>query len=395
METSSSGLSRKSRVLMLSLRNIISHVSRCTGYEFEDAIYNFDSVDLVTPRLNHSLFEVTRRLSKNIGNAIGNGKLFNPLLNQIAIEKEYDIFFFFCQYPYDILCLNSLKGWREKCKKAVIWLDEIWEKDVHKGKVTLRLLKDFDCIFMNFSSSIKSVSEIAQRPCHSLPFGVDTVRFCPYPFQTDRSIDVYSMGRRSAVTHEALLKVGREGNFFYIYDTIKNLYMLDYKEHRDLTANLLKRSRYFLANKAKFNAERETNGQEELGSRFFDGAAGGAVMLGEPPNCDAYRECFDWPDAVIQVPYDAANIAEMITELNAQPERLARIRTDNIVNSLLRHDWVYRWGKILDTVGLEHTSQMVHREADLNNLAEMAVSNATQVRDNTTLLSLTTAPLAS
>jgi hypothetical protein len=380
---------------MLSMRNIISHVSRCTGYEFEDTILKFDSVDVITPRLNSSLFEVTRRLSKNIGNMTGNSKLFNPLLNKIVVEKEYDVFFFFCQYPYDLLCINSIKGWRDKCKKAVIWLDEIWAKDIDKWKATLSLLKDFDCIFMNFSSSIQSVSESVQRPCHSLPFGVDAVRFCPYPSEAARSIDVYSMGRRSSVTHEALLKLGREGNFFYIYDTIKSLYMLDYKEHRDLTANLLKRSRYFLANKAKFNAERETNGQEELGSRFFDGAAGGAVMLGEPPNCEAYRECFDWSDAVIQVPYDAANIAEMITELNAQPERLARIRTDNIVNSLLRHDWVYRWGKILDAVGLEHTPQMVYREAHLKNLAEMAVSNVTKARDNTTLLSLTTAPLAS
>jgi hypothetical protein len=380
---------------MLSLRHLISHVSRCTGYEFEDAISNFDSVDLLTPRFNRYLFEFTRRLSKNMGNAADNGKLLNPLLNQTIVEKEYDIFFFFCQSPYDILCLNSVKGWRDKCKKAVIWLDEIWAKDVHKWKVALRLLKDFDCIFMNFNSSVKAVAQIAQRPCHSLPFGVDTLRFCPYPPQADRSIDVYSMGRRSPVTHEALLKLGREGNFFYIYDTIKNLYMLDYKEHRDLTANLLKRSRYFLANKAKFNVEGETNGQEELGSRFFDGAAGGAVMLGEPPNCEAYHECFDWPDAVIQVPYEAANIAEIIAELNAQPERLARIRTDNIVNSLLRHDWVYRWGKILDAVELEHTPQMAHREAYLKNLAQMAVTNVTKARDNNTLLSFTSAFLAS
>jgi hypothetical protein len=394
MESLSSGFSSKSQVLMLSLRNIVTHVSRSTVYEFEDSICNFNSVDLITPSLYHPLFDVTRRLSKNIGNMVGNGKLINPLLKEVTVEREYDIFFFFCQYPYDILCLNSIKGWREKCKKAVVWLDEIWAKDVHKWKVALRLLNDFDCIFMNFSSSIKAVSEIVQRPCYSLPFGVDAIRFCPYPLQADRSIDVYSMGRRSPVTHDALLKLGREGNFFYIYDSIKNLYMLDYKEHRDLTANFLKRSRYFLANKAKFNAEGETNGQEELGSRFFDGAAGGAVMLGEPPNCEAYHECFDWSDAVIKVPYEAANIAEIIAELNAQPERLARIRTDNIVNSLLRHDWVYRWGKILDAVGLEHTPKMAHREAYLKNLAQMTLSNVTKARDNK-LLSFTSAFLAS
>jgi hypothetical protein len=73
----------------------------------------------------------------------------------------------------------------------------------------------------------------------------------------------------------------------------------------------------------------------------------------------------------IQIPYDAADIADVLANLNAQPERLARIRTDNVVNSLLRHDWMYRWGTILDTVGLEHTPEMRAREVYLKNLAQM------------------------
>jgi hypothetical protein len=52
----------------------------------------------------------------------------------------------------------------------------------------------------------------------------------------------------------------------------------------------------------------------------------------------AFEKNFDWSDAVIEIPFDCSNIAD----LDAQLDHQERIRTNNIVNSLLRHDWVYR-----------------------------------------------------
>jgi hypothetical protein len=340
-------------------------------YEFEDIIRELDSVDMLAPVFSPNLFKASNRLANYAAKIIGNGKLLNPLFKQLNLDKEYDLFFVICQSPLDILCINSIKNWRDKCHKAVVWLDEIWAKDIENWKVQLNLLKDFDRVFMNLSQSVKKIAEVTQSPCHFLPFGVDTVKFCPYPIQAERSVDLYSIGRRSQVTHQALLELAESKNFFYIYETIKDLYMIDYSYHRSLYRNILKKSRYFIANKAKFDGLNETGGQEELGARFFEGAAAGAVMLGVPPECEAFNQNFDWQDAVIQIPYDTANIAEIIDELDTQPERLQRIRKDNVANSLLRHDWVYRWEEILATVGLDNTSEMVSRKANLQNLAEM------------------------
>lgn len=47
------------------------------------------------------------------------------------------------------------------------------------------------------------------------------------------------------------------------------------------------------------------------------------------------------------LPEDIINVGKIIAHLNAQPERLNKIRTDNVVNSLLHHDWVYHWAKII------------------------------------------------
>ncbi|AFY34571.1 glycosyltransferase [Calothrix sp. PCC 7507] len=365
-------VNEESRVLIVSMRNLKLHVSRAAVYEFEDVICGCDTVDLIVPSLDPNIFKVTNKLANNTAKFFKNGKYIKSLVNQkIQIEKEYDLFFFFCQSIQDILVLNSIQGWREKCRYAVCWLDEIWAKDIDNWLVQLRLLKNFDNIFMNFNSSIDQVADIVQRPCHSLSYGVDAIKFYPDSINLKRSVDVLNIGRRSAVTHNSLLELVEQKNLFYIYDTIKELYMVDYRYHRSLYSNFIKRSRYMIVNKAKFDLTGQTNLQEEVGPRFFEGAAGGAIMLGVPPKCEAFTQNFDWTNAVIEIPFNCSNIADIIADLDGKSEDIERISTDNIVNSLLRHDWVYRWENILATVGLNLTPEVQERKANLKNLVEM------------------------
>ncbi|ARV58640.1 hypothetical protein BZZ01_08315 [Nostocales cyanobacterium HT-58-2] len=372
-----SPLHEVSRVLLVSMRNLKLHVSRSGPYEFEDIICACDTVDLITPSLNPTLFKVTNKLANGAAKIFKKSRLIKSLFNyKFEVDEEYDLFFMFCQSIQDVLILNSIEGWRKKCRYAVCWLDEIWAKDIDDWLVQLQLLKDFDYIFMNFSSSMNQVADIIQRPCYSIPYGVDALKFCPYLRDLYRCIDVLNVGRRSAVTHNALLELVEQKKFFYIYDTIKDLYMTDYRYHRNLYANLVERSRYMIVNKAKFDLTGQTNPQEEVGPRFFEGAAGGTIMLGVAPKCEDFTSNFDWLDAVIEILFDCSNIADIISHLDVQSEYQERIRKNNIINSLLRHDWVYRWEAILATVGLNTTPQMRERKANLKNLAEIVRTSA-------------------
>lgn len=157
---------------------------------------------------------------------------------------------------------------------------------------------------------------------------------------------------------------------------MKELFTTNYQSDRALYQNIIKRSNYSIAYKAKFNLKSEVGEQEELNIRFFEAAAGGAVILGTPPQAETFTQNFDWSDAVIELSSEATNAAEVIAELNLQPERLKKIRKNNVVNSLLRHDWVYRWGQILDRVGLSHTPKMAQRRASLQSLADMALQKS-------------------
>ncbi len=369
------------RVLVLSLRNIEFAVSRSYTLEIEDTISDFERVETISPAYfsSSSLNKFKNLLARNAFKATGKGSILNPIMNNFKLEKEYDLFFYVCQYPVDLLYLNTVSNWRDKCKKAVCWVDEVWVKDVDRLKQQLSHLNKFDYIFTGLKSSAEAISKIVQPPCHFMSPGIDAIKFCPYPILPHRSIDVCSLGRRSEILHAELLKLVEEKGIFYIYDTLQNMRMRKHYEHRSLYRNLIKRSRYFIAYKPKFDLA-YVNGQEEVSVRFFEGAAGGAVMLGVPPDCDSYRENFDWSDATIALPDNGTNIGEIIAELDAQPQRLEKIRTNNVANSLLRHDWVYRWGKILDIVGLSHTPEMESRQAALQNLAQMALEKSGKLK---------------
>jgi hypothetical protein len=93
-------------------------------------------------------------------------------------------------------------------------------------------------------------------------------------------------------------------------------------------------------------------------------------MIGQSPDCETFHTMFNWPDVVVEIEADGADVAKAISRLAAQPERLVAISRQNATEALLRHDWVYRWKKILDIVGLEPAPQLEMREKRLKQLAE-------------------------
>ena len=95
-------------------------------------------------------------------------------------------------------------------------------------------------------------------------------------------------------------------------------------------------------------------------------------MLGQIPDCEPFRTMFNWPDAVVEIEADGSDVADAIASLAMQPERLVAISRRNAIEALLHHDWMYRWKKILDIVGLEPAPQLEMREKRLKQLAEQA-----------------------
>jgi len=293
----------------------------------------------------------------------------NPGFPKIRTTKDYDLFFAVVQFPKDLLHVEALQGWKERCRTSVCWMNELWVSELHKYRYFLRLLRQFDYVVVHWAGSVDAIQQAVPGKCFYLPYGVDAFAFCPCPSPPKRVVDVYSIGRRSEPTHRTLLKLAEEERLFYLYDTMEGYQVSDSREHRALVANIAKRSRYFLVNPGKIDRPLETLGQSEFGNRFFEGAAAGTIMIGQTPTNDQFKKVFDWSGAVIDMPYGSADIDRLIDRLDAQPEWQAEIRTTNVVQSLRRHDWMYRWEAILERVGLEPRPALHERKQRLQNLA--------------------------
>jgi spore maturation protein CgeB len=293
---------------------------------------------------------------------------FEPL----RLTQEYDLFVAYFPLPRDLIQIAAVRGWQEHCRTSLCWIDEIYAADMPKLKYWLPALSAFDHIVVGYSGTVTAVTTALKRPCHWVPLGVDTLRFSPYPSPPERVIDVYSMGRRSEDLHRALLDLAAKKEMFYVYDTFvaSDTKVNDHRQHREMLANMAKRSRYFLVAPSWSRSPEETGYQIEVALRYYEGSASGAVMLGQIPDCEPFHTMFNWPDAVIEIEADGSDVADAIASLAAQPKRLVAMSRRNAIEALLRHDWAYRWKKILNIVGLEPAPQLEMREKRLKQLAE-------------------------
>ena len=341
-------------------------------YEAQDVLLDVDNVDLISlePGAGH-------RFGENIFKMLVwhdfTGKLVfsNMGFRPIQLSKEYELFIAVCRSWEDLLNINAIRNWKEKCKKSVCWIDEVWAADLPSSKSWLPAFKKFDHVFIGLKGSVHAVSDAIGRQCHFMPAGIDAIRFTPYPEPPRRVIDIYSLGRRWKGIHEALRNLAASKHMFYVYETFdgSNAQTFDYRQHREVYANIAKRSRYFIVSQAKMDRPAETQGQEEIGYRFFEGSAAGAVMIGQAPDCESFHTMFDWPDAVIEIQPDGSDVEHVLSGLDANPERLREISRCNAKEALLRHDWVYRWKQIFGVAGLKPSPSMDEREQHLKKLA--------------------------
>ena len=376
---------RVGNVLLLSMRRVQDLVAFSLQYEFEDVVAEVTGADRADVCDFDSL-ELSRRVYKLARFATRSRRVARacaPRLSMAPLDRDYELFFPVFNNPYELFALAAVPDWRKRCRVAACFIDEVWAADLPEDYL-LEQLADFDHVFIGLRHPVDQLARRVGRPCSYLPLAVDVLRFSPLSAAAPRGIDVCNIGRRSPITHEALVRLARDRRIFYYYDTVaasgpgqrQRTFRVDSPgEHRLLLASLLQRSRYFIANRALVNEEQLTRGRDEISGRFYEGAAAGTVMLGEPPRTPEFSEQFGWTDAVLRLPFDSPDIGEVLRELDRDPERLARISRDNARNAALRHDWVYRLRAVFEAVGIPPTEAMVERERRLGTLAAMAAGD--------------------
>jgi hypothetical protein len=371
-------LKPQSRICMPTWRGFKKVVFQGGLYEAQDILVEVDSVDLLhlEPARGMEFREKIQRklIWKDISKRVAS---LNPGLKSIKLKKEYELFILVCQNWWDLLYVNAIEGWKEKCKTTVCWIDELYAINIPRYIYWMYLLRQFDHVILGMNGSINAVGKAIDRTCHFIPGAVDAIRFSPYPNPLPRVIDIYSIGRKMEGIHSALLELKKKMQWLYIFDTINvaDCRVIDFRDHRDMLANIAKRSRYFIVSPAKMDDFSETGGQIEMGHRYFEGCAAGAILIGQIPDCESFRNLFDWPNAVIDLQKNGSDVAEVLSTLSSDPDRLREISRRNAQEALLRHDWAYRWKEILDIAGLKPIAAMDARVRRMRQLAEIAESD--------------------
>jgi hypothetical protein len=362
------------RICMPTWRNFRKNAYRCGLYEAQDVLAEIDDVDFIPIERTWGAWLDEYWLRTPLYHDVSSKLIRANLgLKSVRLSRDYDLFVAVCATFWDLPYINAIERWRDHCKVSVCWLDELWVSDIPDYKYWLPALRQFDYVFVGYRGTVSPLSRAVNRACFWLPGGVDALRFAPSSHAADRAVDVYSIGRRYDGVHHELLTAAERGDIFYLYDSHVGgglTEVHDHQRHRELFANIAKRSRYFVVATAKMDQPDYRQGQVEVGYRYYEGAAAGAVMIGDAPDCDAFRELLGWPEAVIQIQPDGSDTLVVLDEIDSDPARLAAISRRNTQEALLRHDWAHRWNEMFQIVGIDPPRKAA-RGQRLKHLAEL------------------------
>jgi spore maturation protein CgeB len=366
------------RICMPTWRNFKKNGYRCGLHEAQDVLVENDDVDLIYLDTSWGAWFKETSLRRPLYHDVSRRLIYaNPGLKKVRLTRDYDAFIVVCDVWTDLPSINAIERWKDHCRISICWIDEMWAAAIPKYKYWLHALSQFDYVFVGFKGTVSALSQAAGRRCHWLPRAVDTLRFTPWPDPPDRVIDVYSIGRRREGIHRELLRAADQRKLFYVHDTTMDgaaVEVNDHRQHRNHFANMAKRSRHFVVAPGKMDAFSEIQGQVEVGARYYEGAAAGTVMIGEAADCEAYRDLFGWPEAVIEICIDGSDLASVLSDLASDPERVAAIGRRNAAQALLRHDWVYRWIEMFRVAGIEPSPGMMARARRIKEMADLVGS---------------------
>ncbi|MDJ0630917.1 MAG: glycosyltransferase [Rhodobacter sp.] len=338
------------KVVIESLRKALPKVPYANGFEFEDIIASFGDTTIVPVERKSRL---ARRFSAWSG------------------MPEGDLYFTHIMSPADLAHLEGQS--RHDFARKAIWIEELWPYLIEDRR-SLLSLKQFDHIFVAHKAAVDPIRTIVDRPCTFLPAAVDALSFCPWPDPPERSIDFLSIGRRREDLHKVLYAHACADNRFnYIFDTTGRAPFdaLDaHIPHRMQLAAAIKRTKFFLSDLAKLDKPEQTGGTQVFGPRFFEGAAGGAILIGTPPDCDIFRSYFYWPDAILSLP-EGGDALALMDRFSANPERVDAARRSNVVGMLEAHDWSHRWETVLQAMELPLPEALHRRHQALTERAAL------------------------
>jgi Glycosyl transferases group 1 len=351
------------RVLLASPHGIRSRPWGGVTYEFLDVVRGLENSVFAEPSattysarplrlVSDELVPLVQRVS-----ALARAGLGRPSPRtgaRVEVEGNFDLCFYACQFAREISEIECIPSWRQRSRMACAFILETWPDSIERDRADYRLLDRFDMVFVLNAAAIPSIRQHTSTPVVFLPTAADTLLLPAAHYANPRVIDLICIGRRRGSMHAAFIDYADSRGKLYLYDQWTDMRVRNWPEARRYNAILGARSQAYVV----WSPLRAGLGHQgdALSTRYFEGAAGGTVMIGSRPEVPEFAELFDWPDAVLDVPEDPGEVAAFLDALYADPNRLRDICWRNRRGALLKHDWAHRWAAVLDALGLAPTA---------------------------------------
>ncbi len=391
---------RASKVLIISQRERPDGYARKPGYvaftEAEDVLATSTDADVVMidtdpTGLGAKAWRLSGGVARRLAgspNSLPGAPLVSPrTVRPTKLREHYDLAVFVGFAFWDLPLLEGVPRLRSIADRVVVWVPEVWATEFEDARLQYQPYGLADHIFVGMKATAQLMGSFAPCPVHHLPPAVDVTRFAAPP-HTPRPIDVLGIGRRDPELHDGLVAWSRRTMALYMYDTLSAATTIDPVEHREYLGELYRRTSLAITHHAKFDAPDVIGDQRETPGRLWEGLAGGAVMVGYPPDETLQRELIGQP-VVIPLPADRRRAADLIGDLAGANHEARRRRQVQL--ALRGHDWVHRWIRIFTLAGMEIPDGLARRAGQLAVLADRLEPSVASPGSSAPIPALTTA----
>lgn len=329
---------RRLRVLIPTNRDIYGLLSYGMVIDFEDGVAELTDADLVPVPLPSRRARLT---------AARQGRWLSPT---DAPRQNYDVCLFVAMDPQWVPSLLQVRDLRRIARKVVVYVIDSWLAYLPSLRRNQRAWTEVDHLFISFEHALEAYGDALPCQVHHLPQGISDRWFSPH--RTSRPLDVLSIGRRLPSVHEHLVRLARDEDLFYFYQTARAPMAIDLLENQQLLGRLLQSSKVHV-NWAmeSTHPERAEHGGPIM-ARFFESAACAGVVVGSKPLNPAFDHLFPYDGFVREIPVAAPEatgevVAAALADTAGRSERLSLAH-----DTLARHTWKARWRRMAEISNL-------------------------------------------
>jgi hypothetical protein len=256
-------------------------------------------------------------------------------LAAIRTVRSCDVVFWIQMCIRPALPLWALAYARPAAIRSVLAVD-VWEPDLDDFAL-LASAQRFRPIFITEPQAVAALRpRYQQLDVRPVLVGYNESGF--RDLELTRDIDVFWMGRRDEKLHTALLDLAQHGRITYEY-----VEPPDRPIPMEELNRIMCRSRYFVVTPPDVSDRKRTGSFSPLTSRYLEGAACGARLLGIAPRSGELEYALGG-SAIVECALDGSDLEEVLDRADSEDFEGERLHLRNVARD--RHTWQRRADEI-------------------------------------------------